>query len=117
MQPIVALAPKGRQQGRVHVHDAVGEGLHKAVAGNGEKAREHHQLHVPGLQGVDQRLAVDLHVRVVLPAQGNGLNARLLGPLQGIDPRLAGDHRDDLPAAQLSGGLGVNKLLQVGASS
>ena len=115
VEPIVALAPKGGQQGRVHVDDAVAEGLHKVVPGNGEEPGQHHQIHLALLQGVDEGLAVGVHVGVIFPAQGDGLDAGLFRPLQGVGVRPAGDDHPQLAVFDLPGGLGVDELLQVGA--
>ncbi len=115
MKAIVPFAPKGGQQGRVHIDNPVAEGFHKVVAGNGEKARQHHQIHAPLLQGFDQSLAVGVHVGILLPAQGDGLNARLLGTLQGVGVRPAGDDHPQLAVYNLASLFRIDELLEIGA--
>ena len=53
----------------------------------------------------------------VLPGDHDRGNAGPLGPLQGVDPGLAGDHQGQVSAVDPAGLLGVDQRLEIGAAA
>ena len=116
-QAVIALAAEGGDQGGVDVDDALIPSCGEVRAEDAHKARQDDHLY-PGLfqfpaDGSFKRFLGS----AVLPAYRDGFYARLLRPLQGIGPGIAGENKDDFPVFQLSLRLGVQQGLKIGASA
>ena len=96
------------------VEDFVGVGLDDLLGEDGHKAGQHHDIRPHLLEEAHQGLGVGLAGGPVLSGQDVTRDVGLLGPLQGVGLRIGGDHHANLPAVDLSPGLGVDKGLKVG---
>ena len=99
------------------VQDRVGVGRHDLPGEDVEEAGQHHQIHLEGLELVNDGPGHGSVVREGLPGEDEAGDPRLRRPLQGVGPLLGGEDRHDLAAPQLSGLLGVDQGLEVGAAA
>ena len=116
-QAVVALAAEGGDQRGVDIDDALFPPCGKVRAEDAHKARKDDHLY-PGIFQLpaDGRFKLRLG-SAVLPAYGDRADARLLRPLQGIGPGIAGEDKNNLTVLQLSLRLGVQQSLEIGAAA
>ena len=112
-QSVEALAAEGRDQGRMNVDDPFRIRFCKAFRQNGQKARQHDQIHPVFPEQRHEPVLKRFLAAAVLFGHGHAGNPGCRRPFQRVDPGLVGDHKNDLPALQRAAPLGIDQCLQI----